>query len=236
MDFAKLEGPIHLKQVSVQDHARRERGIVKYSNRVQGFAYGGAAALVVIIGLRSVYGRAIPSWIVIGGLLLEATLLLMIAAVYYLTPEEAGGGQPSTNNMILSGEREILSILRTQILQGEREILSVLRNDLLAAQKEIASAIRTETETRTEQQKQLEGALHKESVERVHQQEDLLRALRRSGEATEQQVISLQRIDEQITMLLKNEIDNIVQAKVQEIFNGLIRLETEKKTDQRLNL
>ena len=86
MESAKAASPVRLTPTPAQPVYREERGITRYSNRIQGFAYGGAAALVVIIGLRSVYGRAIPSWIVISGLLLEACLLMMIAAVYYFTP------------------------------------------------------------------------------------------------------------------------------------------------------
>ena len=226
-----------------------ESRIVKYSNRIQGFAYGGAAVLVVIIGLRSVYGRAIPSWIVISGLLLEACLLLMIAAVYYLTPEEKGGGQPSTDSQILTGEKEILSLLRNNVLQGEseilnvlkndllntqREIVSVMRNELLSAQRDIATALRKETETRTEHQQQLASALHEESENRIQQQEQLLQSLRSSAEVTQQQLKSLNRIDEQINILLKNEVDNIVQMKVQEIFSKLIRREADQRIEQRL--
>ena len=70
----------HLTQK--QQTSREEpKGIVRFSNKVQGLAYGGAAALVVIVGLRSIYGRQIPSWVVIGALVLEAMLLLMIATV-----------------------------------------------------------------------------------------------------------------------------------------------------------
>ena len=228
-----------------------ERGITKYANRIQGFAYGGAAALVVIIGLRSVYGRAIPSWVVISGLLLEATLLMMIAAVYYFTPEEKGGGQPSTNSLILNGEKQILALLRNDVLRGESEILHVLRNDLLnvqkdmvsvlrtevlSSQKEIAAALRNETETRTSQQQQLTDTLRKESHQRVEQQQEILQTLHGSAEATHQQLKSLMRIDEQITMLLKNEVNNIVRMKVQEIFTSLIKSEADRRIEQQLKV
>ena len=226
---------VRLNQTPAPVRARGERGIIKYANRIQGFAYGGAAVLVVIIGLRSVYGRAIPSWVVISGLLLEATLLLMIAAVYYLTPEELGGAQPSTNSQILNGEKEILSLLRNQIMQGEGEILNVLRNDLLTVQKEIASALRRETELRSEGQKNLTAALHRESDERKHQQEELLQSLQKSADATQQQLHALNRIDEQITLLLKEEVDTIVKAKMQEIFSTIVRKNVDTKLNQRLD-
>jgi len=219
---------MRLTQATAPSYVQEERGIIKYSNRIQGFAYGGAAALIVIIGLRSVYGRAIPSWIVIGGLLLEATLLLMIAAVYYLTPEEKGGGQPSTSSQIISGEKEILSLLRDHVLQGESEILNVLRHDLLNTQKEAVSILRNELLTA---QKEIASALHNESENRIQQQEELMQALRSSAEATQQQLRSLTHIDEQITMLLKNELDNIVQAKVQEIFGALIRWDADRRIE-----
>jgi hypothetical protein len=267
MDAAK--GAIHLASAPTHSSNREERGITKYANRIQGFAYGGAAALVVIIGLRSVYGRAIPSSVVIGGLLLEASLLLMIAAVYYFTPEEKGGGQPSTSHRILDGEKEILSFLRNKVLHGEDEILkllrddllstqkevvSVLRNELLSGQKEIASAIRTETESRTEQQREVIASLEKESATRTAQQQELantlarqdehstsrqqelLQTLRTTADATQQQLKSLTRIDEQITMLLKNEVDNIVKMKVQEIFTNLIRREADRRIEERLKV
>lgn len=228
-----------------------ERGIVKYANRIQGFAYGGAAALVVIIGLRSVYGRAIPSWVVISGLCLEACLLLMIAAVYYFTPEEKGGGQPSTSSKLLDGEKEILSLLRNNVLQGENEILNVLRNDLLSTQKEVVSvlrnellagqkdiaiALRKETESRAHQQQAINAAMQKESETRADQQEEILEALTTNTNAVQQQAGSLTRIDEQITILLKNEVDNIVQMKVQQIFTGLIRAEADRRIDQELSV
>jgi hypothetical protein len=249
MEPAKAAAQARLTPVPARPAGSGESRLVKYSNRIQGFAYGGAAVLVVIIGLRSVYGRAIPSWIVISGLLLEACLLLMIAAVYYLSPEEKGGGQPSTDSQILTGEKEILSLLRNNVLQGEgeilnvlkndllktqREMVSVMRNELLAAQREIAFALRKEIEMRTEHQQQLTSALQKESENRVQQQEELLQSLRSSAEATQQQLKSLNRIDEQITMLLKNEVDNIVQTKVQEIFSTLIRREADQRIEQRL--
>jgi hypothetical protein len=250
MDHQKPRVFARVQALPSASFTKEEQGITKYANRIQGFAYGGAAILVVIIGLRSVYGRAIPSWIVISGLLLEATLLLMIAAVYYFTPEEQGGAQPSTNSQILNGEREILGLLRNNVMNGESEILnvlrnellntqkevvSVLRNELLASQREIASALRHETQIRTEQQEALSSSLKKESESRMEQQEELLRTLRSTAEATQQQLQSLLSIDEQITLLLRNEVDNIVQAKVQDIFTNLIRKEADRRIEQQLN-
>ena len=265
MDTAKAA--VQLAPIPTHSSNREERAITKYANRIQGFAYGGAAALVVIIGLRSVYGRAIPSYVVISGLLLEATLLLMIAAVYYFTPEEKGGGQPSTSHRILDSEKEILSLLRTKVMHGEDEILtllrndligtqkevvSVLRNDLLSGQKDIATAIRQETESRTKHQREIMETLQKESDVRAAQQEklsatlqehgeradarqqELVQTLQSGAETTQQQLKSLTRIDEQITILLKNEVDNIVKMKVQEIFTSLIRKEADRRIEERL--
>lgn len=82
------------------------KGTAKYANKVQGFAYGGAAFLVVIIGLRSIYGRNIPTWVVVTALGLEAFLLILIATVYYFTPEDKGGAAASTDSQILSGEKK----------------------------------------------------------------------------------------------------------------------------------
>ena len=249
MDTAK--GAVHLAPVLAQSTHREERAIVRYTNRIQGFAYGGAAALVVIIGLRSVYGRGIPSYVVISGLLLEATLLLMIAAVYYFTPEEKGGAQPSTNHRILDSEEEILSLLRNKVLNGEdqiltllrddllgtqKEVISVLRNDLLSGQKEIASVIREETETRNRHQQEIMETLRKESDIRAGEQEKLVSTLQSGAEVTQQQLDSLTRIDEPITMLLRNEVDTIVKMKVQEIFTHLIRQEADRRIDERLKV
>jgi len=261
-------GTTQVRPKPVALYNNEPHGIVKYSNRIQGFAYGGAAALVVIIGLRSVYGRAIPSWVVISGLCLEACLLMMIATVYYLTPEEKGGGQPSTSSKLLDGEKEILSLLRDHVLRGESEILNVLRNDLLGTQKEMVSVLRNdllagqkditlalqketesrtkqqqiitaalqqEGEARTKQQQQLVAALQKESDQRAGHQEEVLQALNSNTGAVQQQSLSLVRIDEQITMLLKNEVDNIVQMKVQQIFTGLIRAEADSRIEQELS-
>ncbi len=189
-------------------------GIARFSNRVQGLAYGGAAALVVIIGLRSIYGRNIPTWLVIGALLLEACLLLMIAAVYYLTPEDKGGAAPSTETQILSGEKEILNLLKKDVIPGEnemirvqremsgnqREIVSVLRHEILAGQREMYTSLR----------------------------EDLL-----NSEAESLRV--LQQIESNINKIVEREIERVVQEKVQDVFTSMVRQEVHKSLESHRN-
>jgi len=188
------------EKYSPSSYRDEPKGIARFSNKVQGFAYGGAAGLVVIIGLRSIYGRHIPTWIVVTALLLEAFLLLMIATVYYLTPEEKGGAAPSTNSQILSGEKEILSLLKKDIIAGENEMIKVLKTDLAGGQREMISVLRNEI--------------------LVNQKEII------NGEAEALRV--LQHIDSNITRIVENEIERVVQTKVQEAFASLVRQEVQK--------
>jgi hypothetical protein len=60
-------------------------------------------------------------------------------------------------------------------------------------------------------------------------------ALRSNTEALQEQLKSLVRIEEQITMLLKSEIDTIVRSKVQELITGLVRQEADKEIRTRLD-
>jgi hypothetical protein len=184
------------------------KGIARYANKVQGLAYGGAAALVVIVGLRSIYGRQIPTPVVIGALVLEALLLIMIATVYYLTPEDKGGSAPSTDSQILSGEKEILHLLKKEVIPGEIEMIKVLKNDISSAQRELISVMRNEVLV---SQKEMYSVLRNELV---------------NGEAEALRV--LQRIDTNITKIVENEVERIVQSKVQEAFTSLVRQEVQK--------
>ncbi len=187
------------------------KGIARFSNKVQGLAYGGAAALVVIVGLRSIYGRQIPSWVVISALVLEAFLLLMIATVYYLTPEDKGGVAPSTDSQILSGEKEILQLLKRDVIPGENEMIKVLKNDIAAGQRELISLIRNEI---LASQQQIHGLLRNEII---------------NGESEALRV--LQRIETNIGKIVENELERVVQSKVQEVFASMVRQEVHRSLE-----
>lgn len=61
----------------------------KYSNNVQGFAYGGAAILIVVIGIRGL--KFIPPTqpsILLTAITLEFTMLLLLAVTLFYTEEE----------------------------------------------------------------------------------------------------------------------------------------------------
>lgn len=225
-------------------------GIARYTNRVQGLAYGGASALVVIIGLRSIYGRQIPSWVVISALALEAALLLMIAVVYYLTPEDKGGSAPSTDSQILSGEKEILQLLKRDIITGEnemirvlksdvaggqRELINVLRNELLTSQREMYNVLRNEMinaeneALRTLQRTEAHIARTNELLVDQQQMYNTLRSELIDAEAEALRV--LQRIESHIGKVVENEIERVVQLKVQEVFTSMVRQEVSKSLE-----
>lgn len=228
-----------------------QSGIVRYTNKVQGLAYGGASALVVIIGLRSIYGRQIPSWVVIGALALEAALLLMIAAVYYLTPEDKGGAAPSTDSQILSGEKEILQLLKRDIISGENEMIRVLKNDVAGAQRELINMLRNEMLTsqremynvlrneminaenealRTLQRTEAHIARTNDLLAEQHQMYNTLRSELIDAEAEALRV--LQRIESHIGKVVENEIERVVQVKVQEVFTSMVRQEVHKSLEE----
>lgn len=191
--------------------ANEAKGIVRFSNKVQGLAYGGAAALVVIIGLRSIYGRQIPSWVVISALILEAFLLLMIATVYYLTPEEKGGAAPSTDSQILSGEKEILQLLKRDVIPGENEMIKVLKHDIAGGQRDVINILRNEI---LAAQQEIHGLLRNEII---------------NGEAEALRV--LQRIETNIGKIVENELERVVQSKVQEVFTSMVRQEVHRSLE-----
>ena len=61
----------------------------KYSNNVQGFAYGGAAILIVVIGIRGL--KFIPPTqpsILLAAITLEFTMLMLLAVTLFYTEEE----------------------------------------------------------------------------------------------------------------------------------------------------
>ena len=61
----------------------------KYSNNVQGFAYGGAAILIVVIGIRGL--KFIPPTqpsILLAAITLEFTMLMLLAITLFYTEEE----------------------------------------------------------------------------------------------------------------------------------------------------
>ncbi len=187
------------------------RGIARFSNKVQGLAYGGAAALVVIVGLRSIYGRQIPSWVVISALVLEAFLLLMIATVYYLTPEDKGGVAPSTDSQILSGEKDILQLLKRDVIPGENEMIKVLKQDIAGGQRELINILKNEILTA---QQEIHGLLRNEII---------------NGEAEALRV--LQRIETNIGKIVENELERVVQGKVQEVFASMVRQEVHRSLE-----
>ncbi len=194
---------------SLQSGNRNEsKGIARFSNKVQGLAYGGAALLVLIIGLRSIYGRNIPPWVIISALCLEAFLLLLIAAVYFWTPEEKGGVAPSTDSQILSSEKDILQLLRKDVIPGENEMIKVLKNEIAGGQRELIGIIRNEI---LSAQQEIHGLLRNEII---------------NGEAEALRV--LQRIETNIGKIVENELERVVQAKVQEVFTAMVRQEVHK--------
>jgi hypothetical protein len=239
-------------QYAPKDQFTRDevKGIVKYTNRVQGLAYGGAAMLVVIIGLRALYGRRIPEEIVLAALGLEAFLLLMIALVYYMTPEDKGGSAPSTDSQILSGEKEILHLLKRDVIPGEsemikvlkndiagaqRELIAIMRNEFLPSQREMTSVLRTEfMDSSTESLKVLQrtethiGKMN-ELLTSQHQVYNALRSELISGEAEALRV--LQQIETHIGKVVENEIERVVQEKVQQVFTSMVRQEVHKSLE-----
>jgi hypothetical protein len=229
------------------------KGIVRFSNKVQGLAYGGAAALVVIVGLRSIYGRNIPAWVVISALALEALLLLMIATVYYLTPEDKGGAAPSTDSQILSGEKEILQLLKRDIIPGEgemikaqrematgqRELVHVMRNEMLTGQRDMYNVLRNELiqaeseALQTLQRTETQIAKMNDLLSSQHQMYNTLRSELINGEAEALRV--LQQIESHIGKVVENEIERVVQAKVQEVFTSMVRQEVHKSLEANRN-
>ncbi len=226
------------------------KGIARFSNKVQGLAYGGAAALVVIVGLRSIYGRQIPSWVVISALALEAFLLLMIATVYYLTPEDKGGAAPSTESQVLSGEKEILHLLKRDIITGENEMIKVLKNDIAGGQRDLVNVMRNEllpsqremynvfrdefinAETEALQVLQRTEAHVGKMNDLLMSQHQMYNALRSellNGEAEALRV--LQQIETHIGKVVENEIERVVQVKVQEVFTSMVRQEVHKSLE-----
>ena len=99
-----------------------------------------------------------------------------------------------------------------------------------------SQSLEKESATRTVQQQELTETLKRQDEHSTERQQELLQTLQTTAETTQQQLKSLTRIDEQITMLLKNEVDNIVKTKVQEIFTNLIRREADRRIDERLKV
>ncbi len=179
-------------QQSMVQFTNAPKGTAKYANKVQGFAYGGAAFLVVIIGLRSIYGRNIPTWVVVTALGLEAFLLVLIATVYYFTPEDKGGAAASTDSQILSGEKEILQLLKKDVITGENEMIRILKTDLVGGQKELVSVVRNEL---LASQREIADALKAELT---------------SGNSESLRL--LQRLESLISKIAENEPERISQA------------------------
>jgi len=91
-----------------------------YKNNVQGFAYAGAALLIVIVGLRGI--RFIPPdypGLIVLAFEIEFTLLLLLALVTYYEPEEAH------EKLAIGGdERELIYRLVRERIEAELQRIS----------------------------------------------------------------------------------------------------------------
>ena len=99
-----------------------------YSNNVQGFAYGGAAILIVIIGIRGL--KFIPPTepsILLAAISLEFTMLLLLAINLYYTEEEQRMDKLMTNLQESSEGQtyELINLVRTS-QQQQRDLASMV--------------------------------------------------------------------------------------------------------------
>ncbi|MGC8898540.1 MAG: hypothetical protein ACP5JH_02430 [Bacteroidota bacterium] len=94
-----------------------------YKNNVQGFAYAGAAFLIVMVGLRGI--RFIPSdypGLIVLALEIEFTLLLLLALLTYYEPEEV---HETTGTRSLSDtEKELIDHYVKKSIEQELRQLS----------------------------------------------------------------------------------------------------------------
>lgn len=100
----------------------------KYGNNVQGFAYGGAALLIVIIGIRGL--KFIPPTqpsILLAAISLEFTLLLLLAITLFYTEEEQRMDKLIRNLEESSeGQKyELINLVRTS-QQQQRDLASMV--------------------------------------------------------------------------------------------------------------
>jgi hypothetical protein len=100
----------------------------KYGNNVQGFAYGGAALLIVIIGIRGL--KFIPPTqpsILLAAISLEFTMLLLLAITLFYTEEEQRMDKLIRNLEESSeGQKyELINLVRTS-QQQQRDLASMV--------------------------------------------------------------------------------------------------------------
>jgi hypothetical protein len=100
----------------------------KYSNNVQGFAYGGAAILIVIIGIRGL--KFIPPTqpsILLAAITLEFTMLTLLAVTLFYTEEEQRMDKLIRNLEESSeGQKyELINLVRTS-QQQQRDLASMV--------------------------------------------------------------------------------------------------------------
>jgi len=100
----------------------------KYSNNVQGFAYGGAAILIVVIGIRGL--KFIPPTqpsILLTAITLEFTMLILLAVTLFYTEEEQRMDKLIRNLEESSeGQKyELISLVRTS-QQQQRDMAAMV--------------------------------------------------------------------------------------------------------------
>lgn len=100
----------------------------KYSNNVQGFAYGGAALLIVIIGIRGL--KFIPPTqpsILLAAITLEFTMLVLLAVTLFYTEEEQRMDKLMRNLEESSeGQKyELINLVRTS-QQQQRDLAAMV--------------------------------------------------------------------------------------------------------------
>ncbi len=100
----------------------------KYSNNVQGFAYGGAALLIVIIGIRGL--KFIPPTqpsILLAAITLEFAMLILLAVTLFYTEEEQRMDKLMRNLEESSeGQKyELINLVRTS-QQQQRDLASMV--------------------------------------------------------------------------------------------------------------
>jgi hypothetical protein len=100
----------------------------KYSNNVQGFAYGGAALLIVVIGIRGL--KFIPPTqpsVLLLAITLEFTMLTLLAVTLFYTEEEQRMDKLIRNLEESSeGQKyELINLVRTS-QQQQRDLASMV--------------------------------------------------------------------------------------------------------------
>jgi hypothetical protein len=106
--------------------------IPNYENNVQGFAYGGAALLIFIVGLRGLnyITKEEPLWIIIG-LALEFCLICLLGTLIFFKPEDRphkrtrpnGGGGPGEPNA--AAQRFLVGLTKEELTSLRSDLESV---------------------------------------------------------------------------------------------------------------